>query len=72
MLQLAKFHFSAMGSFCALHLYAAGYTTAEMMAQSAMAEITRIQRQYFNHCYVAWSSWKAMVERITSSVCMPG
>lgn len=46
MLQLATFQFSAMGSFCALHLYAADYATADKTAQSAMAEISRIQTQY--------------------------
>ncbi len=46
MLQLANFQFSAMGSFCALHFFAADYITADRIAQSVMAEISRIQTKY--------------------------
>jgi len=46
LLSLYSFPFSAMGSNCALHLYAAERTDAECIAQDAVEEVMRIERRY--------------------------
>ncbi len=46
MLELSSFQFSAMGTACVLHLYATEYAKADAIAQSAIAEVYRIEERY--------------------------
>jgi|SRR5665647_740859 len=46
MLELFSFQFSAMGTACILHLYSIDYAKADAIAQSAIAEVYRIEERY--------------------------
>ncbi|HEX5338472.1 MAG TPA: FAD:protein FMN transferase [Gallionella sp.] len=46
MLEPYRFDFTAMGTSCALHLYAADSAAAERIAQAAIAEVCRIEARY--------------------------
>src|SRR5665213_4398758 len=46
MMRLFRFDFTAMASPCALHLYAANNTLAQLAAEAAQEEVWRIERKY--------------------------